>query len=188
MAQVAAAFRELFMAAGGGALGIFTSIARLKDVHSKISSPLEHAGLPLYAQHVDDMDAGTLVDIFRAEENACLLGTDALREGVDVPGRSLRMVVCDRVPWPRPDILHKARRTFFGKRVYDDVVTRLRLKQAFGRLIRRETDRGVFVLLDPMMPSRLRGAFPLDARYERLGMADAVREIRVFLGSPPLPL
>ena len=188
MAQVAAAFRELFMAAGGGALGIFTSIARLKDVHSKISSPLEHAGLPLYAQHVDDMDAGTLVDIFRAEENACLLGTDALREGVDVPGRSLRMVVCDRVPWPRPDIWHKARRTFFGKRVYDDVVTRLRLKQAFGRLIRRETDRGVFVLLDPMMPSRLRGAFPLDARYERLGMADAVREIRVFLGSPPLPL
>ena len=177
MAQVAAAFRELFMAAGGGALGIFTSIARLKDVHSKISSPLEHAGLPLYAQHVDDMDAGTLVDIFRAEENACLLGTDALR-----------MVVCDRVPWPRPDILHKGRRTFFGKRVYDDVVTRLRLKQAFGRLIRRETDRGVFVLLDPMMPSRLRGAFPLDARYERLGMADAVREIRVFLGSPPLPL
>ena len=105
-----------------------------------------------------------------------------------MPGRSLRMVVCDRVPWPRPDILHKARRTFFGKRVYDDVVTRLRLKQAFGRLIRRETDRGVFVLLDPMMPSRLRGAFPLDARYERLGMADAVREIRVFLGSPPLPL
>ena len=181
MAQVAAAFRSLFMASGGGALGIFTSIARLKDVHGQIASPLEHAGLPLYAQHVDDMDAGTLVDIFRAEENACLLGTDALREGVDVPGRSLRMVVCDRVPWPRPDILHKARRVFFGKRVYDDVVTRLRLKQAFGRLIRRATDRGVFVLLDPMMPSRLRGAFPADARYERLGLAEAVRQIEIFL-------
>jgi ATP-dependent DNA helicase DinG len=126
------------------------------------------------------MDTGTLVDIFRAEENACLLGTDALREGVDVPGRSLRLVVCDRVPWPRPDILHKARRTFFGKRIYDDAVTRLRLKQAFGRLIRRASDKGVFVLLDPMMPSRLRGAFPADARYERVGLADAVRQLRTF--------
>ncbi len=184
MAQVSAAFRSLFMAAGGGALGLFTSIARMREVHTRIAAPLEHAGFPLYAQHIDEMDTGTLVDIFRAEENACLLGTDALREGVDVPGRSLRMVVCDRVPWPRPDIVHKARRTFFGKRTYDDAVTRLRLKQAFGRLIRRNTDRGVFVVLDPMLPSRLRGAFPADARYERLGLAEAIRQIEMFLSSP----
>ncbi len=177
---VSAAFRELFMAAGGGGLGLFTSIARLRGVHKRIASPLEHSGLPLYAQHVDDMDTGTLVDIFRAEENACLLGTDALREGVDVPGRSLRLVVCDRVPWPRPDIIHKARRSFFGKG-YDDTVTRLRLKQAFGRLIRRATDRGVFVMLDTSLPSRLRGAFPADARYERVGMAEAIAQVKAFL-------
>ena len=70
---------------------------------------LEEAGLPLYAQHVDGLDTGTLVDIFRAEEDACLLGTDAVRDGVDVPGRCLRLIVFDRVPWPRPDILHRAR-------------------------------------------------------------------------------
>ncbi len=34
---------------------------------------------------------------------SCLLGTDAVRDGVDVPGRSLRLLVFDRVPWPRPD-------------------------------------------------------------------------------------
>ncbi|MCB2107299.1 MAG: ATP-dependent DNA helicase [Rhodobacteraceae bacterium] len=182
LSQVASAYRELFIAAGGGGLGLFTAIARLREVQKRIAAPLEHAGLPLYAQHVDEMDTSTLVDIFRAEENACLLGTDALREGVDVPGRALRLVVFDRVPWPRPDILHKARRTFFGKRTYDDAVTRLRLKQAFGRLIRRNTDRGVFVLLDPMMPSRLKGAFPADAPYERVGIADAIGAIKGFLG------
>lgn len=187
MAQVAAAFRELFLAAGGGALGLFTSITRLKEVHGRIAETLAHAGLPLYAQHVDEMDTGTLVDIFRAEENACLLGTDALREGVDVPGRSLRLVVCDRVPWPRPDILHKARRAVFGQRTYDDAVTRLRLKQAFGRLIRRATDRGVFVLLDSMMPSRLRGAFPAEARYARVGLAEALRELAAFFSSAAPP-
>ncbi len=77
--------------------------------------------------------------------------------------------------------MHKARRIAFGKRGYDDAVTRLRLKQAFGRLIRRDTDRGVFVLLDPMMPSRLKGAFPPDVPYLRIGLKDAVAEIKAFL-------
>jgi ATP-dependent DNA helicase DinG len=180
LTQVAAAYRELFLAANGGALGLFTAITRLREVHRQIAPTLDDAGLPLYAQHVDAMDISTLVDIFRAEEDACLLGTDAVREGVDVPGRSLRLVVFDRVPWPRPDILHKARRTAFGKKGYDDAVTRLRLKQAFGRLIRRATDRGIFVLLDPMMPSRLKTAFPPDVPYLRVGLKEAVAEVRGF--------
>ena len=180
LAQVASAYRELFLASKGGALGLFTAIARLREVHRQIAPALDQAGLPLYAQHVDAMDISTLVDIFRAEEDASLLGTDAVREGVDVPGRSLRLVVFDRVPWPRPDILHKARRSAFGKRGYDDAMTRLRLKQAFGRLIRRADDRGVFVLLDPMMPSRLMGAFPPDVPYLRLGLAEAVKTVNNF--------
>jgi len=67
--QVAAAYRELFLASGGGALGLFTAIARLKSVHERIAPALEAAGLPLLAQHVDGMDTGTLIDIFRAEED-----------------------------------------------------------------------------------------------------------------------
>ena len=184
MTQVAAAYRELFLAAGGGALGLFTAITRLREAHRQIAAPLEEAALPLYAQHVYAMDISTLVDIFRAEEDACLLGTDAVREGVDVPGRSLRMVVFDRVPWARPDVLHKARRAAFGKRTYDDAITRSRLKQAFGRLIRRQTDHGVFVLLDSMMPSRLKGAFPKATPFLRLGLKDAVAQVRAFLARP----
>jgi ATP-dependent DNA helicase DinG len=181
MDQVAAAYRELFLAAGGGALGLFTAISRLREVHRRIAAPLEDAGLPLLAQHVDGMDPATLVEIFRAEEHSCLLGTDALRDGVDVPGRALRLIVFDRVPWPRPDLLHRARRDRFGGRFYDDRITRLRLKQAFGRLVRRAGDHGVFVLLDPMMPSRLFGAFPPGVVPRRLGLAEAVRETAAAL-------
>jgi len=140
------------------------------------------AGLNLYAQHVDMLDTGTLVDIFRAERNACLLGTDAVRDGVDVPGDSLRMIVFDRTPWPRPDILHKARREIFGKGRYDDMLTRLRLKQAFGRLIRRAGDRGVFVTLDPRLPTRLTSAFPSGVEVQRVGLAEAIAEVKGFLG------
>ncbi len=179
--QVAAAYRELFLAAGGGGLGLFTAISRLKAVHQRIAGPLDDAGIPLLAQHVDVLDTGTLVDIFRAEENACLLGTDAVRDGVDVPGRSLRLIVFDRVPWPRPDILHRARKRAFGGRAYDEMLTRFRLKQAFGRLVRRADDTGVFVMLDRALPTRLLGAFPPGVPVTRLGLKDAVAETRAFL-------
>jgi ATP-dependent DNA helicase DinG len=180
--RIAAAYRELFLAAGGGGLGLFTAIARLRAVHKRIAGPLDEAGLVLLAQHVDGMDTGTLVDIFRAEEDWCLLGTDAVRDGVDVPGRSLRLIVFDRVPWPRPDILHRARRQAFGGRAYDEMLTRLKLKQAYGRLVRRTEDFGVFVMLDRALPTRLAGAFPEGVEVKRLGLAEAVAETRAFLG------
>jgi ATP-dependent DNA helicase DinG len=180
--QVAATYRGLFLAAGGGGLGLFTAIRRLRGVHRLIAGALEQAQIPLYAQHVDPIDAPTLVDIFRAEVESCLLGTDAMRDGVDVPGRSLRLIVFDRVPWQRPDLMHKARREAFGGRDYDDRLTRLKLKQAFGRLIRRNDDKGVFVLLDPALPSRLHGAFPPGVEVQRVGIKDAIEIVGSFVG------
>jgi len=178
---VSGAYRDLFLAAGGGGLGLFTAISRLRGVHGRIQSALEDAGVPLLAQHIDAMDTGTLVDIFRAEEHACLLGTDAVRDGVDVPGRSLRLIVFDRVPWPRPAILHKARRNHFGGKSYDEMLTRLKLKQAYGRLVRRATDKGIFVMLDRGLPTRLTSAFPDGVVVERVGIAEAIDRTREFL-------
>ena len=168
-------------AAGGSALGLFTAITRLRSVHEKIAPQMEDAGFLLLAQHVDRIDTGSLVEIFRTEERSCLLGTDAVRDGVDVPGDSLQLIVFDRVPWPRPSILHRARRKAFTRSKYDDLIARLRLKQAYGRLIRRATDVGVFIMLDPMMPSRLAGAFPDGIAIERVGLKDATTITREYL-------
>ncbi len=181
---LAAAYRALFLASGGGALGLFTAIRRLQLVQERVAPALEAAGIPLLAQHVDPMDNATLVDIFRAEQGSCLLGTDAMRDGVDVPGRSLRLVVFERVPWPRPDILHRERRIHLSwgdPKSYDDRIARMRLRQAFGRLIRRASDRGVFVLLDRQMPSRLLSAFPDGVLVRRVGLAEAASATRAFL-------
>jgi len=187
IAALAAAYRSLFLAAGGGALGLFTAIGRLIAVQRRIAAPLEEAGIPLLAQHVDAMDNATLVEIFRTEEESCLLGTDAMRDGVDVPGRALRLVVFEKVPWPRPDILHRERRVHLSgadPRGYDDRIARLRLRQAFGRLIRRASDRGVFVLLDRRTPGRLVSAFPAGVVVRRVGLAEAVAETAAFLAVP----
>jgi ATP-dependent DNA helicase DinG len=179
--QVAAAYASLFAAARGGALGLFTAIARLRAVHQRIAPALEARGLTLLAQHVDAMSTATLVDIFRAEEDSCLLGTDAVRDGVDVPGRALRLIVFDRVPWPRPDVLHRARRPVFGGAQYADRIARLRLRQAYGRLIRRADDRGIFVMLDRALPSRLLSAFPQGVAIARLPLAEAAQATARFL-------
>ncbi len=181
---LAKAFEALFLASGGGGLGLFTAIARLRAVAGRIGPALARAAIPLFAQHVDPMNNTTLVEVFRAEENSCLLGTDAMRDGVDVPGRALRLVVFEKVPWPRPDILHRERRTHLSggdPKGYDDAIVRLRLRQAFGRLIRSATDRGVFVLLDRRTPSRVLSALPPEVATARVGLAEAVAEVRAFL-------
>jgi ATP-dependent DNA helicase DinG len=172
--QVAAGFAALMQASKGGALGLFTAISRLRLVHERIAPVLEEQRLLLLAQHVDAMSPSTLVEIFRAEENSCLLGTDAIRDGVDVPGRSLRLIVFDRVPWPRPDILHRARKPVFGGAPYDDRIARLRLRQAYGRLVRRADDRGVFAILDRALPSRLLSAFPAGVPVLRVPLVEAI--------------
>jgi ATP-dependent DNA helicase DinG len=183
--QVAAAYRELFLAAGGGGLGLFTAISRLRDVHRKLIRPLAQAGLQLYAQHVDPIDTGTLLDMFRADATACLLGTDAVRDGIDVPGESLKLIVLDRVPWSQPSILERARRQVFGGGAYQDMMIRLKLRQAFGRLIRRARDRGVFVVLDARLASRFTTAFPSAVRVERMGLVETIEAVGSFLA--PLP-
>jgi ATP-dependent DNA helicase DinG len=185
VAQLAGAYARLIEAAGGGTLGLFTAIQRLKAVHARIADRLARAGLPLFAQHVDPIDTGTLVDIFRDDPRASLLGTDALRDGVDVPGHSLRLVVMEGVPWPRPTVLHAARRAGGGGSAYDDRVVRARLAQAFGRLIRRSEDKGVFVLLSAATPSRLLTAFPPRVAIRRVGLAEAIERVRSGLSTAP---
>ena len=180
---LANAYARLIAAAGGGALGLFTAIRRLRAVHARIADRLARDGLPLHAQHVDPVDTGTLVDIFRDDPHASLLGTDALRDGVDVPGHSLRLVVMEGVPWPKPTVLHAARKLAGGGPAYDDRIVRARLAQAFGRLIRRADDRGAFVLLSAAMPSRLLAAFPPGAPVLRVTLDEAVARVASRLSS-----
>ncbi|HWJ37562.1 MAG TPA: ATP-dependent DNA helicase [Sphingomicrobium sp.] len=182
--SLAGAYARLIEAASGGTLGLFTAVQRLKAVHARIADRLARDGLPLLAQHVDPIDAGTLVDIFRDDPRASLLGTDALRDGVDVPGDSLRLVVMERVPWPRPTVLHAARRMAGGGSAYDDRVVRARLAQAFGRLIRRQGDCGLFVILSAAMPSRLLKAFPPGVPVSRVPLDEAIARVGERLGNP----
>jgi ATP-dependent DNA helicase DinG len=181
---LAGAYARLIEAANGGTLGLFTAIRRLRSVQARIADRLAQMGLPLYAQHVDPLDPATLIDMFRDDPRASLLGTDALRDGIDVPGESLRLVVLEGVPWAKPSVLQTARRQASGAPTdFDDRHVRARLAQAFGRLIRRTDDAGQFVILSAAMPSRLLSAFPPETPIHRLPLDEAIARVRSRSGS-----
>ncbi len=178
---IAAAIANLISTADGGALGLFTSIQRLRATWPELASRCIEMDVPLYAQHVDQMNLQTLLQLFREETRSVLLGTDAVRDGVDVPGDALKMMIYDRVPWPRPDMLFKARAAWQGRTEWTERITRMKLRQAFGRLIRRSDDKGVFVMLDSRLPTRLTSAFPAGVEIVRTGLSEVIAESRKFL-------
>jgi len=91
--------------------------------------------------------------------------------------------VMEGIPWPRPTVLHAARRAAGGGTAFDDRLIRARLAQAFGRLIRRADDKGTFVLLSAATPSRLLDAFPPGVAVSRVTLDEAVRRVAERLPS-----
>ena len=90
--------RELIAAAGGRTLGLFSSMRAARQATDELR---ERIDFPLLCQGEDQ--TSLLVSQFAADEATCLFGTLSLWQGVDVPGRSLQLVVIDRIPFPRPD-------------------------------------------------------------------------------------
>jgi len=88
------------------------------------------------------------------------------------------------VPWPKPSILHRARRAAGGGSAHDDRLIRARLAQAFGRLIRTRDDSGHFVVLSPAFPTRLLTAFPSGTPVLRLTLEQALQRISPLGLSP----
>jgi len=160
---------------------VFTAIQNLKAAHQYIEAYRNDFDLNVIAQHIDPIDIGTLIQLFKNEPRSLLLGTDAVRDGVDIPGKSLQLMMFDRVPWSRPNMVHKARMAHHGGRYYEEEQVRLRLRQAYGRLIRSETDKGIFVMLDSKLPSRLYDAFPQGVSIEKMTLEEAVQSVKDFL-------
>ena len=151
----------LVTAAGGRTLGLFSSMRAAKQAAEALRSQLD---IPVLCQ--GDDATGLLVQQFAQDEPTCLFGTLSLWQGVDVPGRSLSLVVVDRIPFPRPDDpLSSARQRAVAARGGNGFLTvaathaALLLAQGAGRLLRSTEDRGVVAILDPRLATARYGAF-----------------------------
>jgi len=163
--QVATVVGEIADAIDGRTLVLFTSHQQLRDVADRLRVRSSAGGLAVLAQNVDGTRRQLLAQ-FQEDPRSILLGTSSFWEGIDVPGDALSCVVIVRLPFRVPsDPLQLARSAMladpFGQLALPEAV--LRLKQGFGRLIRRQSDRGAVVLMDHRIANRTYGAAFLDA-------------------------
>ena len=141
---------ELAEAAGGGVLGLFSS---LKAAEQAAEYFAQESDLQVFLQ--GEAPINQLISDFAASKKSCLFGTLSLWQGVDLPGDKCRLVLIDRIPFPRPNDPYISARTraaeAAGRSGFAEVSlshAALLLAQGAGRLIRTSTDKGVVAVLD----------------------------------------
>lgn len=174
---------ELVTAAGGRTLGLFSS---RRAANAAAAAMRERLDVPILVQGDDQLP--TLVSQFIADEPTCLFGTLSLWQGVDVPGATCRLVIIDRIPFPRPDDPVSSARSDAieaaggnGFLAVSATHAALLLAQGAGRLIRTSEDRGVVAVLDPRLATAGYGSFltrSLPAFWRTTDRAVAVSALR----------
>ena len=156
---------DLAWAADGGLFVLFTSHTALRRAAQEVRHSVGERW-PLLVQGQAPRDQ--LLRRFRESGQAILFGTDSFWEGVDVPGRALRALVLTKLPFKVPsEPLTAARLERLAEQGQDGFMhyllphAALKLKQGFGRLIRRRSDVGAVVLLDPRVVTKRYGPLVL---------------------------
>jgi ATP-dependent DNA helicase DinG len=156
---------RLCTATGGKALVLFTSYDQLRRTSQFLSPRLAQKDIRVYEQG-EGASANMLLENFRADEHAVLLGTRAFWEGVDVPGEALSVLIIVKLPFdvPSDPIVSARSETFedpFSEYSLPEAI--LRFRQGFGRLIRTQSDRGVVAIFDRRIMSKRYGRLFTDS-------------------------
>ncbi len=189
MQEVSRVVEDVVLATGGKALVLLTSHQQVDFLHAELGPRLEERGLPCLRQR-KRLPNALLLERFRSDRDSVLLATEAFWEGVDVPGESLSAVIVAKLPFRRPDDpvvagrmeYRKARGEEAWKSYYIPLAVTL-FRQGIGRLVRRSTDRGIIVVLDPRFLTRpyardFQDALPAGLRVERVAREDLHAALR----------
>lgn len=173
------------------ALVLFNSLETLEKVYTMLSGSNQMKGKNIYAQGLSGSRERILKRFFRSQ-GALLLGADSFWEGIDLPGKSLRIVIVTRLPFESPDRpLVQARQQSLKKQnrnpFTEDSLPRaiLKMKQGFGRLIRKKEDKGVLFVLDDrfvraVYSDQFQQAVPEEVPIETVSMEDVPEKLKHF--------
>jgi len=181
--SIAEALMPVLEASQGRAFVLFASHRALREA----ADILRGGPWPLFVQ--GDAPRHVLLQAFRESGNGVLLGAASFREGVDVAGAALSVVVIDKLPFAAPDDpVFEARldaiRRAGGNPFRDEQLPQavIALKQGAGRLIRTETDHGVLVLCDPRLLGKSYGKLFLDS-LPPIPRTRDVADVQAFFGA-----
>ncbi|MDQ7090261.1 MAG: ATP-dependent DNA helicase [Methylococcales bacterium] len=152
-------------ASQGRAFFLFTSYRNLNRAEELLKDKLDYSLLVQGSR-----PKTVLLDEFKRDGNAILLGTSSFWEGVDVRGEALSCVIIDKLPFASPfEPVLKARLAAMKKQgrngffEYQVPAAAIALRQGVGRLIRDIDDRGVLMVCDPRLLKRAYGQTFLDS-------------------------
>ncbi|MCF5929334.1 ATP-dependent DNA helicase, partial [Xanthomonas perforans] len=179
------ALTPVLEASNGRAFLLFASHRALREA----AEALRGAPWPLFVQ--GEAPRATLLQRFRDSGNGVLLGSASFREGVDVVGDALSVVVIDKLPFAAPDdpvfearldaIRREGGNPFRDEQLPQAVIA---LKQGVGRLIRSETDRGVLVLCDPRLVNKSYGRTFMKS-LPPFARTHAIADVQAFFAPEP---
>lgn len=185
-AEALAEIAELVWAAGGRTLGLFASRRNAEAAAAYVRKELTKQTILCQG----DAQLSELTRRFLGEDETSLFGTLSLWQGIDVPGDTCRLVIIDKIPFPRPDdplmVARTQSVTDAGGNGFMTVSAghaALLLAQGSGRLIRRTTDQGMVAVLDPRLVtarygSYLRATMPdMWMTTDRVVAAEALRRL-----------
>ena len=140
---------------GGRAFILFTSHRALEEAANLLSGVIDY---PLLIQ--GDAPRHQLLEEFKSQGNAVLLGAASFWEGVDVKGPALSCVIIDKLPFaaPKEPVLEarlrrmeeRGENRFWEHQLPEACLT---LKQGAGRLLRDKNDYGILMIGDPRLKS-----------------------------------
>lgn len=136
------------------AIILFRSLRVLKEVYEIIKDDPELENHRILAQSITGT-RNRILKNFKRHTPSVILGADSFFEGIDLPNDELELVVLTRLPFPAPNtpimrlktdyLNNQGINPFLGEYLPQAL---MKFRQAFGRLIRNKTDKGVLVVLD----------------------------------------
>lgn len=172
---------KAIIASNGGALVLCTSYRQIDRIYDSLIVPLSENNITLLRQDKNHSPK-SIVKAFEEDINSVLIGTDTFWHGIDVPGKSLRNLFILKIPHDAPSSIIESRKKQYDKPYPEYVApsTAIKLKQGFGRLIRKSTDYGVAVLLDDNFINEkiLTNSLPAGVNVERKSIEEILEELK----------
>jgi ATP-dependent DNA helicase DinG len=175
-------------------LVLFTNHELLSKVYYDLHFKMLNKGVEVLAQNISGSRA-KILKRFQNDETAILLGADSFWEGIDLPGRPVKLLIVTKLPFENPKnpfieqkynyLKERGIQPFFK---YSVPKAGIRLRQGFGRMIRSKEDKGIMVLLDQRILTKNYGkklltALPENLEVKEMNSSEVVKNIENFFDS-----
>lgn len=153
--QIAQYIEQAALACKGRMLVLFTAQEMLRDVHESLKKLSSLEDFNLLSQGISSNSKTRLIKYFQNFDKSILLGTSSFWDGLDLPGETLQCLMIVRLPFSPPnepltearcDQIRNAGGNPFTEYALPEAI--MRFRQGFGRLIRTNEDKGIFIVCD----------------------------------------